>query len=356
MSYLHQEQPIILSGRNRSPLPLGAGSVDITLVDRSHRWALIDKISIQVNSRLEDVQNGQLFPFELIAALYEAKIGTKLVSLTDDFVPLLAMTQMQAVGAETEAFTDCASFIGEGLPTVPTPLNFIEWVLPRPLLLRPGEALRVTIRQNSVPTIGAVGAMTSAYVALGDAAGDPIAPVGAFFDVAAKGVLVDIKAPMTKTRQVPYLVARTFDARNVNPATAQGGGAEKQELSLENNTKRLLRMHSLLGRWLDWNNDRLPQGHIMMQSPDADAAFSDVLQPLVSIRDYAGYDIVRDVPFRSVFPPQVAGVLQFQGAMQERDILKLSLSRDPRNGSAFSQFFDSVQGIIALNAWREEPI
>ncbi len=355
MSYLHQEQPVLISGRNRSPLPLGSGSVDITISDRSHRWLLIDKISIQVNSRLEDVQNGARFPQELIAALYEAKIQTKLTSLTDDFVPLLAMTQMQSVIAESEAFVDCASFVAEGIPTVPTPLNFIEWVLPVPLLLRPGEALKFTIRQNSVPAVGVtIPAMTEGYVPLGEAAGDPIAPVGAFFTVAAKGVLVNVDAPMTKSRAVPYITAKTFDSRNIQPTVATGGNAQKQQLSLENNTKRLLKLHSMRARWLDWDQTRT-QGHIIMQQPDYLNANGPYLQPIVTITDYAGYDIVRNVPFFTVFPPQVAGVMKFEGAMQTRDVLKVTLSRDPRNGSASPQFFDAVQGIVALNGWRVEP-
>lgn len=330
MSYLQREQPITLTATNRTPLPFGTGSVDMTLVDPSHRYLLIDKICIQVNSRAVANAGANENLGELIAALYEAKISTKLTSLTEDFVPLLAMSQVQSVDAESEIFTD--AFSG---PDPLAALNFIEWVFPRPMLLRPGEALKVTIRQSSVD-VGAF-PMTTAY-----------ATSGALFTAVAKGSLVRLTAPKVLTRQVPFIIAQAFDARS---AQVGGGNANLQEKVLENTTKRVLNMHTLLGRWISWAG---VTHAIVMPVVDTAVPFSGVLQPLVSVRDYAGYDVAKRVPLDILFPRQVGGTLAFGGAMQMRDVLKITMARDPRNGSA-DPLFTSTQAIVGLHAWREEP-
>lgn len=79
-------------------------------------------------------------------------------------------------------------------------------------------------------------------------------------------------------------------------------------------------------------------------------------EPLVSIVDYAGYDVCKRVPLQTVFPPQVCGSLRFEGVMQPRDVLKLTLERDPRDLETDPIFFTNRQAMVALTGWREEAL
>ncbi len=352
ISNLQGEAPIVLSGVNRQPLPLGTGSVDIVLVDRSHRWLLVDRLHIQVNSRLErqSIVGVANFSSEQVAAIYEAKVQTKLVSLTDEFVPLLGMTTRIATNAETSDFLDSSATNPPSVVGLAA-LTHIEWLFPRPLLLRPGEAVKVTIRQSAVPS------MLTAYAPLGTAQGNVASPPGAFFNVALKGRMLPSDFESPEERAVPLLVATTFDQRDVpgpNATTAL-------EKNLENNTKRVLMLHTMLGRWNWWQSLFVPPiVPVFNQELPAPTLFE---YPLVSIHDYTKRAIVDSIPFESVFPPQVAGTLDFNGVMQPRDVLKVTLAQDPRLDVGAFGFLvapftpDSIfQGIVALNAWRMEPV
>ena len=341
MKNIRQNQPILLSGVNRLPLPNTSSSqVDISLSDRSHRWLLIDKLCVQVDARQGlpvSVQRNPQETADLCAAMYEAKIGTKLVSLTDDWVPLLMLSQMISAIAETEPFAG----IETAADVSATNVNFLEWVLPRPLLLRPGEALRFSFRLKAVNDIVGVpnqNGLTDLGFTL----------PGALFNVAAKGTIVRVDAKMTKSRQVPYLVAQTFDARDVTGGTVAGSNGRKMTKVLENKTSKILHMHSMLGRWLKWDSGGVPT--TMVQPNNLD------LEPLMTLVDYAGYDVCKRVPLQTVFPAQVSGSLRFEGAMQPRDVLKITLEQNPLDATETPIFFAPVQALVALTGWREEAL